>query len=168
MRFYIAFLSMVFLVQQAVAAETPRIKFGSFGKIQVGMTPEQVSKIYQVERDRPYEADEQCYYLITKNQNKNRLIYFMITDGKVSRIDIDNTGIFTSEGIQVGDSEDHVKEVYKGIAVEPHHYVAPEGNYLTVNNPDRKLAIRFETYQGKVTGYYTGKYPEVEYVEGCE
>jgi len=156
--------------QNAIAIDEAVVSFGSLGKVHVGITPGQLSLLLPnpVERDRPYEDEEQCYYLIGKSEKTPGQVYFMITDGAVSRIDILEPGIYTSEGIQVGDTEERVKAVYKNIIIEPHHYVAPDGNYLTVNNTGGTLAIRFETYEGKVTSYYTGKHPEVEYVEGCE
>jgi hypothetical protein len=53
------------------------------------------------------------------------------------------------------------------VEVTPHKYVAPDGNYLTVWSTNHKAAVRFETLQGKVTSFYAGRVPEVEYVEGC-
>ena len=56
----------------------------------------------------------------------------------------------------------------KRLGVEPHKYIPlPDGKYVTVKAPDGKHAIRFETDKGRVITYYSGRFPEVEYVEHC-
>ena len=81
------------------------------------------------------------------------------------RVDVDKSGVATSEGVQVGDSEEHVKQVYGSrLKAEPHHYT--EGHYLTIRNGD--YGIRFETDEGKISTFYAGKIEAIQYVEGCQ
>jgi hypothetical protein len=94
-------------------------------------------------------------------------LWFMVSKDRVVRIEVTAPGVVTRSGLGVGDSEDHVKELLPSADVTPHKYVAPDGNYLTVWSRDRKAAVRFETLQGKVTSFYAGQVPQVEYVEGC-
>lgn len=71
----------------------------------------------------------------------------------------------TSEGVQVGDSEEHVKQVYgSGLKVEPHHYT--DGHYLTLRSGN--YGIRFETEKRKVSTFYAGTFEAIQYVEGCQ
>jgi hypothetical protein len=94
-------------------------------------------------------------------------LWFMISNDRVVRIEVTAAGITTKSGLGVGDSDDRVKELFPTVEVTPHKYVAPDGNYLTVWSASHKAAVRFETLQGKVTSFYAGQVPQVEYVEGC-
>jgi hypothetical protein len=62
-----------------------------------------------------------------------------------------------------------VAELYSGRAsLSPHKYV--EGHYLTVTGTtaaQQNLRYVFETENGVVTRYRSGRIPEVEYVEFC-
>jgi hypothetical protein len=93
----------------------------------------------------------------------------MIEDGSLVRVDVNKPGVATTQGIQVGDTEAHVKRVYgASLEIEPSQYFGDEGgHYLTLQTPDRRYGIRFETEKGKVATFYAGKYEAVEYVEGC-
>jgi hypothetical protein len=160
-------IMMVCFTEGALGADRGVLGPGHYDKVTVGMTPNEVYAAYpdKVERDRPYEPDETCYYLILRSPNG---VGFMITDGIVSRIDIAVPEILTLEGIQVGDSEEKARSTYKDAIIEPHHYVAPDGFYLTVRHANPALGTRFETFEGKITSFYTGRFPELTYVEGCE
>jgi len=88
----------------------------------------------------------------------------------VVRVDVDQAGILTAEGVQVGDTEEHAKKVYgPRLKIEPSQNAGGEGgHYLTVLSSDRRYGIRFETEQGKITTFYAGTYEAIQYVEGCE
>lgn len=48
------------------------------------------------------------------------------------------------------------------VAITAHQYIpAPHGKYVTVKSPDGKHAIRFETDNGRVVAFYSGRFPEV-------
>jgi hypothetical protein len=95
---------------------------------------------------------------------------FMIEDGHLVRVDVDAAGIRTSKGIQVGDSEVRVRQVYgAAIKVEPSKYTSEEGGqYFTVRSADGRYGVRFETDKGRVATFYAGTYDAIQYVEGCE
>jgi hypothetical protein len=96
-------------------------------------------------------------------------VLFMVSNGRIARVDINDSTTSTSHGIRIGDPETRVYEAYPNrVTSEPHKYV--EGHYLTVAPEaaaDSGLAIVFETDGSRVTGYRSGRTPEVEYVEGC-
>lgn len=93
----------------------------------------------------------------------------MIVDDSVARIEVDSAGVRTTDGAQVGDSEQSVLQLYAGrVLVLPHKYTGPEGHYLIVNaQGDTMSRIVFETDGQKVTEYRAGRRPAVDYVEGC-
>jgi hypothetical protein len=160
-------IAISFAAGPVLAAENWVLAFGKLGPIHVGMTPEAVSKIFSGEVTRELTPDDpDCYYISPRVGGDS--ISFMVTEGRIARIDVSAPGFYTADGIQVGDSEERLKSMYgEQLIIEPHHYQAPEGSYLTITNDKGTLAIRFETYQGKITVFYTGKFPEVEYAEGC-
>jgi hypothetical protein len=160
-------IAISFAAGPVLAADNWMVSFGRLGPVQVGMTPEAVSKIFSGEVIRELTPDDpECYYISPKVGGDS--VAFMVTQGRIARIDVSAPGIYTADGIQVGDTEERVKSIHgEKLVIEPHHYLAPEGNYLTIMNGKGSLAIRFETYQGMVTTYSTGKFPEIEYAEGC-
>jgi hypothetical protein len=96
-------------------------------------------------------------------------IALMIVGGKFVRTDVDEPGVFTAEGIQVGDKEERVKKAYgSNLKVEPHAYDGPEWHYLTVRSENGRYGIRFETDGNRVVMYYAGTYKAIQYIEGCE
>jgi len=89
----------------------------------------------------------------------------MIENRRLVRLDVDKSGVATTEGVQVGDSEERVKQVYgPRFKVEPHHYT--DGHYLTLRSGE--YGIRFETDQGKVSTFYAGTFEAIQYIEGCQ
>jgi hypothetical protein len=160
-------IAVFFAAGPVRAGENWVLTFGKLGPVRVGMTPQAVSKVFSGEVTRePTPDDPDCYYIFPKVGGDS--IAFMVTEGRISRIDVTAPGFYTADGIQVGDTEERVKSIHgEQLVIEPHHYLAPDGNTLTITNDRGLLAIRFETYQGKVTAFYTGRFPEVEYAEGC-
>lgn len=108
--------------------------------------------------------DQACFYVRPK---LHPAVAFMIEDGRVSRIDIEKPGVRTDSGIQVGDPEGRVHEVFGNrVVVEDHKYFE-KGHYLTIRSKDKRSALRFETNEGKITSFYTGTSEAIQYVEGC-
>ena len=93
-------------------------------------------------------------------------IIFMLIDGKIARVDVENKFTATAEGARVGDSESRIKRLYPGrVRITAHAYI--EGHYLTVIAPDRKHGFVFETDGRRVTQYRAGSRVAIRYVEGC-
>jgi hypothetical protein len=94
-------------------------------------------------------------------------ISFMIFDGRVARIDIDDAHHATLSGVRIGDRESRVKSVYAGRFVESPHTYIEEGHYFTVKSRDSRYALVIETNGERVTYMRSGKRPEAEWVERC-
>jgi hypothetical protein len=93
----------------------------------------------------------------------------MTENGQVARVDVDSGTVATTEGIRIGDSEQHVMQRYANrVAVTPSKYT--NGHYLTVTPKtvaDSLFRLVFETENDRVVRYRGGRRPAVDYVEGC-
>jgi len=160
------FLLLLFFAATAPAAGNWRVGPEGVGPLRIGMTLSQNREALhrELKEDDPHSGSEDCFYVQSK---KHLGTQFMILDGKLARTDVTEAGIFTPEGIQVGDSEAKVRKLYGSrVRVSAHQYF-DNGQYLTVLAPDRRYGTRFETDNGKVTSYYAGLASAIEYVEGC-
>ncbi len=96
-------------------------------------------------------------------------VSLMVVNLKVVRVDVTSSTIATDEGARVGDTEAKVLSLYRGrVTISPHKYT--KGHYLTVtsaNADESDYRLVFETDEGIVTRYRSGRLPAVEYVEGC-
>jgi hypothetical protein len=150
----------------AALADDWHITTAGYGPAKIGMSVAEASAALGTKLVSEGPVDEpKCHYMRPEPAVEG--LWFMISDDRVVRVEVTTPGIKTKSGLGVGDSEARVKELLPSAKVTPHKYVAPDGSYLTVWSADRKFAVRFETLQGKVTSFYAGRVPEVEYVEGC-
>ena len=94
----------------------------------------------------------------------------MLVSGEVARVDVDSAGVQSDVGIAIGDGASRVVSAYAGrVSETPHKYV-PGGQYLSVRSAsprDSTHRIVFETENGRVTRFRSGRVPEVEWVERC-
>jgi hypothetical protein len=143
------------------------VRYNGVGPIKIGMSLAQLNTALDEKFTMPKSKDEQgCFYVDTA---KHAHVAFMIVDGRLARIDVSGAGVPTTEGIQVGDSEERARQVYGAkLKVEPHAYTRPEGHYLTTRSSDGRYGIRFETDKGKITTFYAGRFDAIQYIEGCE
>ena len=147
-------------------ADDWRITTAGYGPAKIGMTVAEASAALGLKLVSEGPVDEpSCHYMRPEPAVEG--LWFMISDDHVVRVEVTTAGIKTRSGLGVGDSEARVKELLPSAEVTPHKYVAPDGNYLTVWSANHKAAVRFETLQGKVTSFYAGQVPQVDYVEGC-
>jgi len=138
------------------------------GPVRIGMTLAQLDAVLHEKSFKPAAKDDQaCFYVDPKSQPK---ILLMMEDGRLARVDVNGPGVFTSTGIQVGDTEKHALQVYGGkLKIKPHAYTGDEGgHYLTTKSSDGRYGIRFETDGKKITMYYAGRFDAIQYIEGCE
>ncbi|ACC80062.1 hypothetical protein Npun_R1351 [Nostoc punctiforme PCC 73102] len=164
----VSFLSVSTVVAQAKLTNKSKLSINGIGEVKVGMTVSQAAKAAgtKLAGDSPNNS---CYYVKPQNEPKNLL--FMVTKGRISRVDVrQNTQITTLKGGKIGDTEAQIKSLYPGqIKVTPHKYVQG-GHYLTFIPKDRSnqnYRVVFETDGKRVTQFRSGKLPEVEFVEGC-
>lgn len=164
--------SLSFIVMTAVAQDKltkqSKVTINGIGSIRVGMTPQQATQSSGVPLVRDGKPDPQCVYYKLQGQPKD--VWFMVNNGTISRVDINNPEITTRSGAKIGDTEAKIKSLYAGqIQVTPHKYVE-KGHYLTFvpkDATDKNYRLIFETDGKRVTRYRSGKLPEVEWVEGC-
>ncbi|MEH1850899.1 MAG: hypothetical protein V7L11_04230 [Nostoc sp.] len=160
--------SISIVVAQAKLTNQSKLFINGIGAVQIGMTVPQAIKAAgtKLVGDSP---NNNCYYVKPQNEPKN--LSFMVTKGRISRVDVrQNTQITTLKGAKIGDTEARIKSLYPGqIKVTPHKYVQ-NGHYLTFIPKDRayqNYRVVFETDGKLVTQFRAGKLPEIEYVEGC-
>jgi hypothetical protein len=92
----------------------------------------------------------------------------MVSDGTIARISIlEQPAIANADGVHVGDGEQRVLELYKDAKVEDVPVEFGAGRTISTRNADGQHGYVFETDGKTVTGWRAGRYPEVEWVEGC-
>ena len=92
----------------------------------------------------------------------------MVVGGKAVRFDLDDASEKGPFGIGIEDSEaSALKKLPHDAAIDQHHYGDEGDHYLTWRDPPKDLALRVETWEGKVTRMYWGRWEAVQYVEGC-
>ncbi|OYE06379.1 hypothetical protein [Nostoc sp. 'Peltigera membranacea cyanobiont' 232] len=164
----VSFLTVGTVVAQAKLTNKSKLFINGIGEVRVGMTVSQAAKAAGTKLVGD-PSNNSCYYVKPQNQPKN--LSFMVTKGRISRVDVrQNTQITTLKGAKIGDTEAQIKSLYPGqIKVTPHKYVQG-GHYLTFipkDRADRNYRLVFETDGKLVTELRSGKLPEVQYVEGC-
>lgn len=161
-------LTVSTVIAKAKLTNQAKLFINGIGTVRVGMTVSQAAKAAgtKLVGDSP---NDNCYYVKPQNEPKN--ISFMVTKGRISRVDVrQNTQITTLKGAKIGDTEAQIKSLYpEQIQVTPHKYVQG-GHYLTFipkDRADQNYRVVFETDGKFVTQFRSGKLPEVEFVEGC-
>ncbi len=138
-----------------------------YGPVRVGMTPAEASRAFGKQLLPLNQGeDEACSYLFPDG-DEDAEVAFMVTDGRIARVDIDQPGIATDAGAEIGDSEDSVMGLHPDAVVQPHKYGGPQDHYLVISAPAGDAALVYETSDGIVDYIRAGKLPEAEYVEGC-
>jgi len=165
MRRWPAVLSALVAVA-AVADGDWLVRLDGVGPVKIGASVSQLSSAIGQPVQVPSDPEEAgCFFV---SSSKVTGLRFMLTSGHVSRVDVDSPSIHTLRGAAVGDSVARIHQLYGPLLEErPAFYGGSSDLFLTFWSTDRKLAVRFETARGKVTRFYSGKRPEVEYVEGC-
>jgi hypothetical protein len=145
-------------------SKNTRVSYRGIGAIRAGMSLPAAARVVGDKLVSTQEVSDGCTFV--KPQHGPNGISFMVIDGKIARLDVENSFTKTEEGARVGDSEATIKRLSAGrVRVTPHAYV--EGHYLTIVAPDHKHAIVFETDGKKVIEYRAGRLVAVRYVEGC-
>ena len=145
------------------------INFLGYGPIRVGMTLSEASQAGGRAFGEPLMGSVECDYFLFADDTVRGSAHFMVVNGQIARVDVNDSSIATAEGARVGDTEQRIMGLYPGrVSVQPHKY--SDGHYLVVapaSPADSGHNIIFETDGQKVMTYRAGRLPEVEYVEGC-
>ncbi len=140
-----------------------------YGPVRANMTVAEARKVLYPSLESPREP--QCDHIgwLGRTPGVPPSALLMVVNGQVARVEVNDTSIITSMGARVGDSEERVRTLYPGrVRVEPHKYT--DGHYLIIprgTGADSVLRLVFETENGRVTRFRAGRYPEVQWVEGC-
>ncbi len=158
---------MVLSPSASQAQVSPDIRLGmyGFGPVHVGMTVAKAASASGWELVEEGESpSEGCSYVVVAGDAGVR---FMVEEGVVSRVDIDDSHHQTNSGIRIGNTEEHARKVYgQSAQVSPHKYL-DQGHYLTIKSRDGKYALVLETDGKRIIQIHAGRLPSAEYVEGC-
>ncbi|MEG4286318.1 hypothetical protein QUB68_24620 [Microcoleus sp. A006_D1] len=182
-KFLTFFISAVVIVSvwatsasgQAQLTERSKLAINGIGPIRVGMTVDEASrsaKVRLLKAGIGGLSEELCSYVQPQGEPKG--MSFMLTKGRIVRVDIRNKQVTTIRGAKIGDTEDRIFSLYPSqIKATPHPYVGRSpynGKYLTFvpkDAADKNYRIIFETSKNRVTSFRSGQLPQVEYIEGC-
>lgn len=157
---------------QVQLTERSKLAINGIGPIRVGMTVDEASRAAGVRLVKGYAPpppyEEFCSYF--KPQGQLQGINFMVTKGRIVRIDISNEQITTIKGLKVGDTEEQIIKAYPGQIRIIKNPLGGPGNNLTFVPQDKKdsqYRLIFQTRNNRVTSLRSGQLPQVEYIEGC-
>jgi len=150
-------------VPESAWVVTPR----GIGPLRVGMTRGEVEAVLGALVPAPGDSGwRQCAFIAPAELPAG--VRLMVEGGTVVRVDVDSGRAATAAGARIGDSEAHIRDLYKTTVATPLKYGS--GHTLTVTPTaavDRALRLVFETDGRHVTRFRAGRRPAVEYVEGC-
>lgn len=164
-------LAIAALSGQASAAGgvADRLSFHGLGQARIGMTRHELEAALgdRLSKDDA-TADASSCEMVHPLGGDDSLSY-LLRDGRLARIDVDNDRTLTLSGIGLDATEAAVMATYRGrVTVTPHAYAGPEGKYLTLLSRDGSRGLRFETSGGKVTRFYAGTADAIQLIEGCQ
>tara|TARA_R110002050_G_scaffold9504_1_gene33052 strand:+ start:197138 stop:197623 length:486 start_codon:yes stop_codon:yes gene_type:complete len=143
-------------------------KAHAFNELLIGTQADKVRVLlpHYTDDKQSYSDVSDCYYLQPKNDKAGP--YIMIINDMVVRFDVvDKTPkILTEEGVGIGSTKQEVLKAYPQALLSPHPYLGQAGEYIEVTLPSGKGLI-FETEFDVVAQYRLGRYPEIQYIEGC-
>lgn len=169
---------------QAKLTEQSRLAIDGIGPIRVGMTIAEAEKSAGLRLiERGVRAGSGGCYQVQPQFGFQNLAFMVISDrednrmernrDRIARVDVyRGSRIRTVSGAKIGDSETRIKSLYpQQIQVSPHKYTSDRGGryltYVPKDSLDRNYRLIFETLNGRVTQFRSGRLPEVEFVEGC-
>lgn len=139
------------------------------GKLRIGMTLRDAAKVLRVATPDTSNADRACAYLALDSVPRG--LRLMWVDGHLARIEVGDATLPTERGARVGDTQERIDSLYRGLVTVTSHKYDPRARYLIVKSTvaaDSGLRIVFETDSSqRVVRYRAGREPEVEWVEGC-
>ncbi len=157
-----AVLAPLLAVVLFAAAPLVPLTPSGMGSVQIGMTLKQAESALGAKLAIEYPNDPACGEG-WRADGQARHIRYLFEDGRLAAIGI--TRGTTINGIKIGDADNAVRKAFPKVVAELHKY-DDEGQYLKVKMAATN-GIVFETHKGQVTIIRAGRYPAIEYVEGC-
>lgn len=165
---------------EAPTTGAPVLTAEGWGPLRIGMTRAEVTEAVgttatpdAVSSDDPEACDQ------FQPQGAPEGLYVMLEQGVLTRISISEPSTLrTDRGFGIGSTGDEVKAAYGAAAVvEPHRYVDPPAEYITVWNGGAPSQPYVEDPAARGISYETGSDghviaisvggPAIQYVEGC-
>lgn len=152
-----------------------KLAVNGIGPVRIGMPLTKAIDATQESWQVEYAiSDGDCRYAhpekAPKDTDGHATLSFMVVDGIVVRAEVGARGISTVSGIQIGDTEQKVKDTYPGKIKSETHPYDDKGHYLIYTPTERKDAkfrIIFETDGKTIQSFRAGRVPEVNWIEGC-
>lgn len=132
-----------------------------FGKVKFGERIEVVERLLGQHAEPKLRVPE-CDFVTFRHFPNAR---FMVENGIISRADSKGP-ISTETKVKLGMTLGQAKLAEPVLEISPHHY-ADDGHYLALYTADKKHAILFEEFDGRVQEVRAGLASSVAYVEGC-
>jgi hypothetical protein len=143
------------------------ISHRGIGPLRVGATVAEARSAFGTAFS-PDSVAKGCHHVAVSGSGSPGRVLAMVVDGRVVRVETQDSAVVTDRGGRVGDSESRIDSLYSGrVTVEPHKYV--NGHYLIVapEVAGDSSRIIFETDGARVTRLRAGLLPAVAWVEGC-
>lgn len=146
-----------------------QLAINGIGPVTIGMTVEQASQAAGIQLV-PFKPNPNRICDYYKLAGEPDGVFFMVTNGKIARVDIETDDITTVSGAKIPDPEESVQSLYGGNLQVSRLPNSTEGHFLTFvpnSNSDRNFRLKFATKGGRVTTMSAGQLPEIDYIEGC-
>ena len=150
----------------ALAGAADPVTMKGIGELRIGLPLEALRSRFGARLEgQGQEPDAHCSYWIS---SRHPGLAFMVVDGRLVRIDIDDPAYRTLSGVHVGMSEAAILRVYGGrMRIEEHPYTHPDGKYLVYQAQDEPYGLIVETDRGRATSMRVGYWDNVQWIEGC-
>ena len=137
-----------------------RISTNGLGALKIGMTVTEAERAVGHQLNMSYLNSRECG---TANVSPRLNVSILATYDVVARIYTSHRKLRTTRGIHKGSTIAEIKEAYPGARKRKHFYTGkPQYEF---RSPGRRIVM--ETDGEQVTAISTGRYPEINYVEGC-
>ena len=170
-------LLSVGLFGASAAIAAPFLTSTNLGPVRVGMTLEQARKALGTPLH--YKPDDPGHPECGHAQRPDAGgagVHYMVEKGRITRIEVwpvdfdpvaRLSAATTAKGVGLGATETQVKFAYgAALKVQAAPYNG-EAHWLILDDQDKRHGIVFETSKGRVTSFWSGRYPSLTYSEGC-
>jgi len=147
--------------------------FDGYGQIRFGTAAADMSEAWGGELfTLGKDLSPACYFMTPTWVKTPAEFNFMIGDGKFARFETTATEFIAPGGGKVGATRSEISKLYPG-RIEERSYDAADGVYLSIKDAKGgKGVLVFVIDDGKgdaakVTRWYVGVPPQVDYVQGC-
>lgn len=167
----IVFIWITSVNAQVKLTENSKLALNGIGPIRVGMTVDEASRAAGVRLVKGYASPHEEFCSYFKPQGEPTGINFMVTKGRIVRIDISNERVTTIKGAKIGDNEEKIFSLYPEQIRVTKNPLSGRGNNLTFvprDAMDSNYRLIFQTGIDRRVKYFrSGQLPQVEYIEGC-